>query len=83
MILFSKVYFRLQTFHCLQTPETGGGDTLLVDGFQVAADFKKMYPEGFEFLATTPIEFRYLHTADEPHVHYRSKDVVFKLYPKR
>ena len=42
-----------------------------------------MYPEGFEFLATTPIEFRYLHTADEPHVHYRSKDVIFKQYPKR
>ena len=73
----------LQTFHCLQTPKTGGGETLMVDGFQLALDFKEKYPEGFDFLATHPVEFRYLHTADEPNAHYRSKDVVFKMYPNR
>ena len=55
----------------------------MVDGFQLALDFKEKYPKGFDFLATNPVEFRYLHTADEPNAHYRSKDVVFKMYPNR
>jgi len=70
----------LQLFHCLQ-PAADGGDTMLVDGFQLALDFKERSPEGYEFFSTCPLESRYLHTASEPHVHYRNRDLVFKMYP--
>ena len=56
---------------------------MLVDGFQLALDFKERSPEGYEFFSTCPLESRYLHTASEPHVHYRNRDLVFKMYPNR
>jgi len=70
----------LQLFHCLQ-PAPDGGDTMLVDGFQLALDFKEKSPEGFEFFSTYPLESRYLHNSSEPHAHYKMRDLVFKMYP--
>ena len=56
---------------------------MLVDGFQLALDFKEKSPEGFEFFSSYPLESRYLHNSSEPHVHYKNRDLVFKMYPNR
>lgn len=37
--------------------EATGGQTLVVDGFCVAKDFQKEYPEYFKILAETPVQF--------------------------
>ena len=56
---------------------------MLVDGFQLAMDFKRECPEGFEFLSNYALEAEYLHTEQEPYAHYKNKDVTFKMYPNR
>lgn len=35
-----------------------GGETVLVDGFQAATDFRRDHPEAFSILVETPIEFQ-------------------------
>ena len=72
--------YRIQLFHCLQPATEGGGETLLVDGFAVSEEYRKMYPEGFEFLSQTSIESEYLHTLSPPYAHYKNTDTVFKLH---
>ena len=71
----------IQLFHCLQASECGGGQTILLDGFQLAEDYKKLNPQGFEFLSTYPVRAQYRHTVSEPQANYINDDVVFKLYP--
>ncbi len=47
----------LQFLYCLEN-NADGGDSIIVDGFAVARDFRKNYPEYFNVLAETPIQFR-------------------------
>lgn len=48
----------LQLLHCLASDATGG-DSVLVDGFQVAEAFRRQYPPQFSLLTLVPIEFRF------------------------
>ena len=73
----------LQLFHCHQNSTCGGGETLLVDGFNLANHFKDLCPEGYQFLSDYPLEAEYVHVSSEPRSHYVNKDVAFKHCPQR
>ncbi len=45
-------------FHCLKAHPSGGGYSLLVDGFLAATRLRKNNPDAFDFLNATPILFR-------------------------
>lgn len=47
----------LQLLHCLVN-ETGGGDSILADGFRIAEALRAEAPEDFDRLAATPLAFR-------------------------
>uniref|UniRef100_A0AC34QG30 Trimethyllysine dioxygenase, mitochondrial n=1 Tax=Panagrolaimus sp. JU765 TaxID=591449 RepID=A0AC34QG30_9BILA len=49
----------IQVFQCLR-PADKGGDTLLVDGFAVAEDFRRAFPDHFQVLSSLPVEHHYL-----------------------
>lgn len=46
----------LQLLHCL-TSTAQGGDSMLVDGFNVAEDLRHAHPQWFTLLQTTPVTF--------------------------
>jgi alpha-ketoglutarate-dependent taurine dioxygenase len=46
----------LQFLYCQKSSQVGG-DSILVDGFYVAEKFKQNFPEYFEILASTKVEF--------------------------
>ncbi|WP_316836073.1 TauD/TfdA family dioxygenase [Pedobacter nutrimenti] len=48
----------LQLLHCLHN-QVQGGDTIVVDGFKVAAAFRIKYPYLFELLSTVLVNFRF------------------------
>ncbi|WP_052496416.1 TauD/TfdA family dioxygenase [Pedobacter lusitanus] len=48
----------LQLLHCLQN-EVQGGDTIVVDGYKVAAELLATQPGFFELLSTVPVNFRF------------------------
>ncbi|MDH4278339.1 MAG: TauD/TfdA family dioxygenase [Acidimicrobiia bacterium] len=63
----------LQFFLCLAAaPE--GGESLLVDGFAIAAELETAEPETFVTLASVPVPGRYI----EPGVHLRAERPVFR-----
>ena len=76
-------YFSLQLFHIQQESTCGGGQTLFVDGFSLAERFKTICPDGYDFLATYPLEAEYVHDTSDPHSQYINKDVAFKHCPQR
>lgn len=47
----------VQFLYCVAN-NVSGGESLLVDGFRVAEDFRQQHPEYFQVLAQTPVEFR-------------------------
>lgn len=49
----------VQFLYCVEN-STSGGESILVDGFRVAKDFRQNHPEEFQILASTPVEFRRL-----------------------
>ena len=49
---------RLLQFLYAHENTTAGGDSILVDGFRVARDFRRRHPNEFQLLARTPIRFR-------------------------
>lgn len=49
----------LQAFHCLHADVSGGGKTLLVDGFKVANALRREYPQTFEFFTQNPAAFQF------------------------
>nr|XP_045612214.1 trimethyllysine dioxygenase, mitochondrial-like [Procambarus clarkii] len=67
---------RIQVFHCLQTA-TGGGENLLVDGFNVAKQFHEKHPEGYAFLSSEAVPSEYI----EDGYHFMSLDTIFKHHP--
>ncbi len=46
----------VQFIYCAQN-NASGGESLVVDGFRVAQDFRQDYPEYFQILAETPLPF--------------------------
>ena len=48
----------IQVLHCLKA-DVEGGETLLVDGFQVAQDLREQYPNYFELLSSQAVSFQY------------------------
>lgn len=48
----------LQLLHCLHN-QVQGGDTIVVDGFRVAAEFRIKYPYLFDLLSTVSVNFRF------------------------
>ncbi len=48
----------LQLLHVLAN-SAAGGESTMVDGFRVAADFRAQYPDDFEILNTAPVRFRF------------------------
>ncbi|MDX2303367.1 MAG: TauD/TfdA family dioxygenase [Microscillaceae bacterium] len=48
----------IQLLHCLQS-DTQGGETILVDGFQVANRLQAFNPEFYQLLSQIPVRFRY------------------------
>lgn len=63
----------LQFFLCM-TPAKTGGESLLIDGFAVAADLAATDPEAYVTLASVPVPGRYI----EPGVHLRAERPVFR-----
>jgi hypothetical protein len=49
-----------------------GGQTTLVDGFNVVQELKDKYPEAFEFLSKTQIPFHY---KDDKTYFYRNRTI--------
>lgn len=67
---------RIQVFHCLQqAPE--GGETLLMDGFNIAEQYRNRHPEGYDFLSSTAIPSQYI---GDGH-HFQALDTIFKHNP--
>lgn len=63
----------MQFFLCLQ-PAASGGESILVDGFAVAADLAAGDPEAYTTLASVPVPGRYI----EPGVHLRAERPVIR-----
>ncbi|KAK6051677.1 taurine catabolism dioxygenase, TauD/TfdA family, partial [Cooperia oncophora] len=51
----------IQVFHCLHAAEQGG-DTVLVDGFECAAQLRSEDPDAFKLLSERKIEHHYVET---------------------
>ncbi len=64
----------LQMFNCLEFDGTGG-ESVLVDGFAIAAEMKEQCPEHFETLCTVSVPGQYL----EPGVHLYAERPVIRL----
>ncbi len=48
----------IQVLHCLKA-DVEGGESLIVDGFQVAQDLQEKYPNYFELLSRYAVSFQY------------------------
>ncbi|XP_040565117.1 trimethyllysine dioxygenase, mitochondrial [Lepeophtheirus salmonis] len=71
----------LQVFHPLKESEMGG-ETILVDGFEIARQFKELCAEGYSYFSyERPVESEYIHKGEKPHEHSYSSDFIFKHYP--
>ena len=57
-----------------------GGENILVDGFRVAEDFRRDYPDYFQLLAEIPIQFQQFYT--EFQYFYHRSQTVLKLDPQ-
>lgn len=64
----------LQMFNCLEFDGTGG-ESVLVDGFAIAAEMKEQCPEHYETLCTVSVPGQYL----EPGVHLYAERPVIRL----
>ncbi len=67
----------LQFFLCV-APAVEGGESLLVDGFAIAAELAGADPEAYVDLASIPVVGRYV----EPGVHLRAERPVFRASPR-
>jgi gamma-butyrobetaine dioxygenase len=67
-----------QVMHCI-TPAPSGGESMLVDGFNVAETLRTQFPNHFELLSTHPRSFAY----DDPrtNTHLRAEHNVISLSP--
>lgn len=47
----------VQCLYCVEN-DAHGGESIIVDGFRLAADFRKNHPDYFHILANTPVKFK-------------------------
>ena len=48
----------IMIFHSLRASEDNGGESVMTDGFKLAADYKAMYPQDYQLLSEVPIPHR-------------------------
>lgn len=46
----------VQLLYCVEN-ETSGGESIVLDGFRIAQDFRQDHPQYFEILSQTPVKF--------------------------
>lgn len=51
----------VQLLYCVEN-KTNGGESLLVDGYRVARDFKAQHPHDFQVLSETSVQFRHFYS---------------------
>ena len=61
-------------FYCVENQVTGG-ESLLVDGFKVANDFRQAHPDYFNLLVEIPTQFQQIYT-DLQYYFRRSRSVI-------
>ena len=55
---FRETLVGVMIFHTIRASEDGGGASVMTDGFQLAAELKRIDPEAYELLSTVPIPHR-------------------------
>ncbi|KAG6333400.1 hypothetical protein ID866_5682 [Astraeus odoratus] len=68
---------RYQILHCLKNRVTGGM-SIFADGFHTAYTLRKVYPDDFETLSTTPVPFHYIN--DGHHLHYEHPTIELESF---
>lgn len=48
----------IMIFHSIKASEDGGGESVMTDGFKLATEYRKLYPDEFQLLTTVPIPHR-------------------------
>ena len=48
----------IMIFHSIKASEDGGGESVMTDGFKLAADYEHLYPAEYELLTQVPIPHR-------------------------
>ena len=74
--MFLFLCFSIVTFHCL-SHDGQGGETLLVDGFQVAQKLRQEDPAAFDNLTKQIVPHEYV----EEGVHVRSLGHILTVHP--
>ncbi len=69
----------VQVFHCV-AHDGGGGETLLLDGFNAASLLRQQDPHSFDMLCKHELEHEYKEKGSKPH-HLRSLDTILKVHP--
>lgn len=79
----------LQFLHCIKfDEEIEGGESILLDAFDVAEEFRKEHPEYFKTLSSVPATFQKLHIKNgksevmihhRPHIHLNHRGEVMSM----
>jgi len=51
----------MTSLYCVAN-DAAGGDSIIVDGFRVVNDFRQQYPDYFQLLTQTPVQFKQVYT---------------------
>ncbi|GAV03969.1 hypothetical protein RvY_14322 [Ramazzottius varieornatus] len=74
----------LQLLHCLKFDESvQGGESILIDGFDVAEKMRYKFPAEFNVLCSTPVTFEKIHYEREWPVHMRYRRPHIVINDKR
>ncbi|NES02958.1 MAG: taurine catabolism dioxygenase TauD [Okeania sp. SIO2F4] len=72
----------IQCLYCVEN-DANGGESIIVDGFRLAADLRKNHPDYFHVLANTPVKFKqfidrwgYLFSRTSPIIQTNDKNEV-------
>ena len=76
----------VQALYCVEN-DAYGGESIVVDGFKLVADFGKNYPDYFHILCNTPVKFKqfidrwnYLFSRTSPMIKLNNKNEVAAIY---
>ncbi|MDB9378527.1 TauD/TfdA family dioxygenase, partial [Nodularia sphaerocarpa] len=76
----------VQIQYCAEN-DVSGGDSIIVDGLRVVADFRKNYPDYFQILTNTPVKFKqliarwnYLFCRTRPIIELNDQNEVTAIY---
>ncbi len=74
--IFTHTANLLHFLQCIKN-EVSGGESIIVDGFRVAEDFRQDYPQYFQILAEIPAQFEKFYS--ESHWYSRRTRSIFEL----